>query len=108
MSFLEARPLCDSTAKTDASPFRFVSSLRSANYSTAKAAILGLTRTLAIEGENYGIRVNCIAPSAGTAMTKTVSLPFARLVSREARGRSTDQISLFSPFSLVFLLFSRL
>ncbi|KAG8705715.1 hypothetical protein FRC12_020735 [Ceratobasidium sp. 428] len=43
-----------------------------ANYSTAKAAIIGLTRTLAIEGSRYGIISNCIAPSAGTAMTATI------------------------------------
>jgi NAD(P)-dependent dehydrogenase (short-subunit alcohol dehydrogenase family) len=47
--------------------------LVAANYSTAKAAILGLTKTLAIEGANYNIVANCIAPSAGTAMTQTVS-----------------------------------
>jgi len=41
-------------------------------YSTAKAAIIGLTRTLAIEGKKYNILANTIAPSAGTAMTKTV------------------------------------
>ncbi|KAJ7650353.1 peroxisomal hydratase-dehydrogenase-epimerase [Roridomyces roridus] len=43
-----------------------------ANYSTAKAGIIGLTRTLAIEGKKYNIFANCIAPSAGTAMTSTV------------------------------------
>ncbi|KAF8623667.1 hypothetical protein AX17_007365 [Amanita inopinata Kibby_2008] len=43
-----------------------------ANYSTAKAGIIGLTRTLAIEGKKYGIFANCIAPSAGTAMTSTI------------------------------------
>jgi multifunctional beta-oxidation protein len=43
-----------------------------ANYSTAKAAIMGLTRTLAIEGARANINVNCIAPRAGTAMTATV------------------------------------
>lgn len=41
-------------------------------YSTAKAAIIGFTRTLAIEGKKYGILANAIAPSAGTAMTSTV------------------------------------
>lgn len=43
-----------------------------ANYSTAKAGILGLTRTLAIEGQKYNIIANSIAPSAGTAMTATI------------------------------------
>jgi multifunctional beta-oxidation protein len=43
-----------------------------ANYSTAKAAITGLTRTLAIEGKKYNILANAIAPSAGTAMTSTI------------------------------------
>jgi multifunctional beta-oxidation protein len=41
-------------------------------YSTAKAAIMGLTRTLAIEGKKYNILANVLAPSAGTAMTSTV------------------------------------
>ncbi|KAI0028864.1 peroxisomal hydratase-dehydrogenase-epimerase [Vararia minispora EC-137] len=44
------------------------------NYTTAKAAIIGLTKTLAIEGKKYNILVNVIAPSAGTAMTMTICL----------------------------------
>ncbi|GJJ08297.1 hypothetical protein Clacol_002508 [Clathrus columnatus] len=43
-----------------------------ANYSAAKAAIIGLTRTLAIEGSRYNILANVIAPIAGTAMTSTI------------------------------------
>lgn len=43
-----------------------------ANYSTAKSAIIGLTKTLAIEGKKYGILANCLIPSAGTAMTRTI------------------------------------
>lgn len=41
-------------------------------YSTAKAAIMGFTKTLAIEGHKYNILANVIAPSAGTAMTSTI------------------------------------
>ncbi|CAL9736581.1 peroxisomal hydratase-dehydrogenase-epimerase [Monosporozyma servazzii] len=43
-----------------------------ANYAAAKAAILGFSKTLAIEGLKKGIRVNIIAPHAETAMTKTI------------------------------------
>ncbi|KAI0049791.1 peroxisomal hydratase-dehydrogenase-epimerase [Auriscalpium vulgare] len=43
-----------------------------ANYSTAKAAIIGLTKTLAFEGKKYNILANVLAPSAGTAMTATI------------------------------------
>ena len=41
-----------------------------ANYGAAKMALVGLMQTLAIEGEKYGIRVNCLAPSAATQMTQ--------------------------------------
>jgi len=49
-----------------------------ANYSAAKMALVGLMQTLAIEGEKYGIRVNCLAPSAATRMTEGI-LPEASL-----------------------------
>jgi len=49
-----------------------------ANYGAAKMALVGLMQTLAIEGEKYGIRVNCLAPSAATQMTQGV-LPEASL-----------------------------
>lgn len=57
--------MCDADTVTDGT-------IGQANYSTAKAAIMGLTRTLAIEGGRANIKVNCIAPRAGTAMTATV------------------------------------
>jgi len=49
-----------------------------ANYGAAKMALVGLMQTLAIEGEKYGIRVNCLAPTAATQMTNGV-LPEASL-----------------------------
>ncbi|CCM04300.1 uncharacterized protein FIBRA_06471 [Fibroporia radiculosa] len=36
-----------------------------ANYATAKAAVVSLTRTLAIEGQKYNILANIVVPSAG-------------------------------------------
>ena len=41
-----------------------------ANYGAAKMAMVGLMNTLHLEGEKYDIRVNCLAPTAGTAMTE--------------------------------------
>lgn len=38
------------------------------NYGAAKMALVGLMQTLALEGEKYNIRVNCIAPTAATQM----------------------------------------
>jgi len=43
-----------------------------ANYGAAKMALVGLMQTLAIEGRKYGIRVNCLAPTASTGMTAGV------------------------------------
>jgi NAD(P)-dependent dehydrogenase (short-subunit alcohol dehydrogenase family) len=40
------------------------------NYGAAKMAMLGFMNTLHLEGAKYDIRVNCLAPTAGTAMTK--------------------------------------
>jgi NAD(P)-dependent dehydrogenase (short-subunit alcohol dehydrogenase family) len=45
------------------------------NYSAAKMALVGLMQTLALEGERHGIRVNCLAPTAATAMTEDLLSP---------------------------------
>ncbi|CAI5758475.1 unnamed protein product [Candida verbasci] len=43
-----------------------------ANYSAAKSGIIGLSKTLAIEGARNNIKVNIVAPHAETAMTLTI------------------------------------
>ncbi|MDM0005523.1 SDR family NAD(P)-dependent oxidoreductase [Variovorax sp. J22G73] len=48
-----------------------------ANYSAAKMALVGLMQTLALEGMRQNIRVNCLAPTAATAMTAGVLPPDA-------------------------------
>lgn len=55
-----------------------------ANYSAAKAGILGLTRTGARDLAKYGVTVNAIWPSAATRMT--ASVPEAATTLRAERG----------------------
>ncbi len=45
------------------------------NYAAAKMALVGLMQTLALEGAKRDIRVNCLAPTAATAMTEGVLPP---------------------------------
>lgn len=41
-----------------------------ANYGAAKMAVVGLMNTLCIEGQKNGIHINCLSPTARTAMTE--------------------------------------
>ena len=43
-----------------------------ANYSAAKLGLVGLAKTLHLEGAKFNIRVNSLAPTAGTRMTEDI------------------------------------
>ncbi|GAB2514648.1 SDR family oxidoreductase [Microbulbifer agarilyticus] len=45
------------------------------NYGAAKMAVLGFMNTLVLEGAKYDIRVNALAPTAGTRMTEDLMPP---------------------------------
>jgi NAD(P)-dependent dehydrogenase (short-subunit alcohol dehydrogenase family) len=64
-------------------------------YSAAKMALVGLMQTLALEGERYGIRVNCLAPSAATQMTGELWSP-EELAALEPRRVSPAVVALAS------------
>jgi len=54
------------------------------NYGAAKMAMVGLMNTLHLEGAKNNIRVNCLAPTAGTAMTEgLMPEPVFKLLSPE-------------------------
>ncbi|WP_160154024.1 SDR family NAD(P)-dependent oxidoreductase [Microbulbifer sp. ALW1] len=42
------------------------------NYGAAKTGVVGFMNTLCLEGEKYGIKVNCLSPTAATRMTEDV------------------------------------
>ena len=48
-----------------------------AHYGAAKLGLAGFTKTLALEGAKYNVRVNTLAPVAGTRMTEDLGMPEA-------------------------------
>jgi len=63
------------------------------NYGAAKMALVGLMQTLALEGAKYGVHVNCLAPTAATAMTEGV-LPAGALARLTAERVSPALLAL--------------
>lgn len=57
------------------------------NYAAAKAGIVGMTRTWAIEMKKAGVTANVVVPVAATAMTKTIPY-FAAAVEATERGET--------------------
>jgi NAD(P)-dependent dehydrogenase (short-subunit alcohol dehydrogenase family) len=51
-----------------------VGNIGQANYAASKCGVIGLTKTLALEGARYNINVNCVAPGA-TKTPMTEKLP---------------------------------
>ncbi|PTT62183.1 SDR family NAD(P)-dependent oxidoreductase [Arthrobacter sp. HMWF013] len=57
------------------------------NYAAAKAGIVGMVRTWALEMKKAGVTVNAVIPVAATAMTKTVPY-FQKAIEADERGEA--------------------
>ncbi|UQB93127.1 MULTISPECIES: SDR family NAD(P)-dependent oxidoreductase [Mycobacterium] len=78
-----------------------VGSLGQVNYSAAKAAIIGFTKSLARELAAQSITVNAIAPLASTPMTETIRTnpKFApKMASRIPMGRWAEPLEIAGAF----------
>ena len=64
-----------------------------AHYAAAKAGVMALTRCAALEGAEFGIRVNAVAPSLAMHPFLSRAIPLEQLQeleTREAYGRSAE------------------
>ena len=68
------RPMAGSIVHTT-SLAGLVGNFGQANYASAKLAVVGLSRTLALEGEKYGVRSNAVSPSARTRIETSLKPP---------------------------------
>ena len=55
------------------SPAGLYGNFGQANYASAKAGLVGLTKTIAVEGARYGITANAVSPGAMTRMTEGIA-----------------------------------
>ncbi|KAJ3399883.1 hypothetical protein HDU80_007476, partial [Chytriomyces hyalinus] len=63
-----------------------------ANYSSAKAGVVALSNTLALEGRKSNIMVNTVAPNAGTRMTATKLAPPVAFLCHESNAEYTGGV----------------
>ena len=73
---------------------------KNSSYGSAKGAVLGFTRTTALDGARHGIRVNAVAPRANTRMATAEILAHTYDAPEECSSAPCDVRSpdLVSPY----------
>ena len=66
-------------------------------YATAKGALIGFTRSLAVEAASHGILVNCIAPNAVTRPSTSAAKPNITTAPQDPARAQAMQAGLVSP-----------
>lgn len=82
-----------------ASTTGLIGNLAQANYAAAKLGVVGLSRSIAMEGARNNVRSNVIAPFAWTRMTATIPVvdeASAQRVERFRTGMRADQVAKFA------------
>lgn len=77
-----------------------VGAVGQANYAAAKMAIVGLSRSIAIEMSRFGVRSNCISPTAWSRMIGSVptDTPEQAAWTRKLRKMTPDKIAPLAVF----------
>jgi len=64
-----------------------IGNLAQANYSAAKLGIAGLSKSIALDLQKFGVRSNCIAPFAWSRMIDSIKIDSAEQEARVAKIR---------------------
>lgn len=79
-----------------------IGNLGQANYAAAKLGIVGLSRSIAIDMERFGVRSNCVAPFAWSRMTSSIPARTPEEVRRVQRLKEMkpEKIAVLAAFLL--------
>jgi len=74
-----------------------------ANYSAAKMGLVGLSRSIALDLEKFGVRSNCIAPSAWTRMVESIPIKSAEQQAMAERKKAMMTSEKVAPLAVYLL-----
>ncbi|MCK1513206.1 SDR family NAD(P)-dependent oxidoreductase [Bradyrhizobium sp. 190] len=79
-----------------------IGNVAQANYASAKMGIVGLSKSIALDMERFGVRSNCIAPFAFTRMVSSIPTNTAEGLAR-TKVNERMQVAKIAPFTCALL-----